>query len=475
MASTPGIFRVLNNAKLLQKLFPKQFLLLRTDRDRMLIALVSSSKDLAGTMIRKRLLSLLGTDGSEDIEYCGHILRFFETEDRLIYENLLDERTCADLIIFISRHTSKNPFPALTVHVTGNYGDAALGGEPRSLAAAAPRMMHAVLNELAKNAPEGYRVSYEVTHHGPTDLKTPSFFVEIGSTEKEWADENAAEAVASSLLKTMPEKNDDSIRLIGFGGNHYAARETETALNSNAAFGHIVHTRDIPLIDENLIYLMIKRTSADAAYIDKKAVKGKHFKKIEEFVSKHKLPVISEGELKSIAGLDWTVYTGIRKLAERLVFGCRVEVVNLKGRGEPDVVYMDPELIDETLKADKKGFLNGLSDLEAVLIFSPGGELQPIFITYKEKRVQLINALITLCVKILHKERGTTVDRDLLTIKKTRLDPKKAAELGVRKGPLLGKLASGQEVEIDGRVIRPSMVLKVEEKVLKIPGLEGYL
>ncbi|WP_421909305.1 D-aminoacyl-tRNA deacylase [Methanolacinia petrolearia] len=441
----------------------------------MLIAIVSSSLDPAGTAIRKSLLSMLGTDGSEDIVYGGHTLRFFETEDRLIYENNLDERTGADLVIFISRHTSKNPFPALTVHVTGNYGDAALGGEPQSLAAAAPEWMHAVLNELNKKTPTDYRVSYEVTHHGPTDLKTPSFFVEIGSSEKEWADENAAKAVASSLLEVLSAGSVSGIRIIGFGGNHYAARETETALNSNAAFGHIVHTRNIPLIDRAMVAQMIERTSADAAYIDKKALKGEDVRKIEELISETGLPLLSEGELRSISGLEWNTYLEIRKIAGAGVPGCHVEVRNLKGAGVPETFQVDRELILEAIKADKRDFFNNVDKIPVVYLYSADGNFQPIFISYKENRLQLINALITLCVKILRKGRGTTVEGDLLTLKKTRLDPRKAAELGIKKGPLLGELASGREVEVDGRKISPSMVLTVEEKTLRIPGLEGYL
>lgn len=441
----------------------------------MLIAIVSSSQDPAGSAIRKMLLSMLDSDGSEDLVYGNHTLRFFETEDRLIYENGLDDRTGADLIIFISRHTSKNPFPALTVHVTGNFGDAALGGEPFSLAAAAPDWMHAVLNKLKRKAPEGYRVSYEVTHHGPTDLDTPSFFVEIGSTEKEWSDGNAAKAVASSLLEVISGERGGVIRMIGFGGNHYAARETETALNSGAAFGHIVHTRDIPLIDYSMISQMTEKTSADAAYIDKKALKGEDVRRLEGLLSEGGLPVLSEGELRSVTGLEWKTFLEIRNLAGELIPGGRIEVRNLKGRGAPEAVPVDSELIFETIKADKKAFMKSLDDIQVVCLYSADGVFQPIFITYKENRVQLINALITLCVKILHKERGTTVEGDLLTLKKIRLDPLKAAELGVRKGPLLGKLASGREVEIGGRVIYPSMVLKVEEKTLRIPGLEGYL
>ena len=112
--------------------------------------------------------------------------------------------------------------------------------------------MQATLRALAKHCPEGYHVSYEVTHHGPTGLRLPSFFVEIGSTEKEWTDPVAARAVAESVLAAAPG---NPIPLIGFGGTHYATRETEIALSSRGAFGHIAHTREIATIDEHMVKL----------------------------------------------------------------------------------------------------------------------------------------------------------------------------------------------------------------------------
>ena len=33
-----------------------------------------------------------------------------------------------------------------------------------------------------------YEITIEATHHGPTSLKKPLLFIEIGSTEKQWAD-----------------------------------------------------------------------------------------------------------------------------------------------------------------------------------------------------------------------------------------------------------------------------------------------
>ena len=173
-------------------------------------------------------------------------------------------------MIFLSRHSSVNPVPVLTVHVTGNYRDAELGGSSRTLAPAAPAMMHAILRALARHCPEGYRVSYEVTHHGPTGLSHPSFFVEIGSTEKEWADPAAGRAVADAVLDAMPLA--DAVPLVGFGGTHYAVRETEIALATRGAFGHIAHTREIATLDGEIIRSMIEKSGAVAAYIDRKAL-----------------------------------------------------------------------------------------------------------------------------------------------------------------------------------------------------------
>ena len=152
----------------------------------MKVALINSRQDKAGVNIRHHIEQLLDTivpGGDLDRTY-----DFYDVAERLIHAEHIDTQIDADLLIFLSRHYSANPVPVLTVHVTGNFGAADVGGTPRTLAPAAPAMMQATLRELRKHCPEGYRVSYEVTHHGPTGLSHPSFFVEIGSTEKEWTD-----------------------------------------------------------------------------------------------------------------------------------------------------------------------------------------------------------------------------------------------------------------------------------------------
>ena len=52
---------------------------------------------------------------------------------------------------------------------------------------------------LKKKLKLDYEVSYEVTHHGPS-LDVPAMFVELGSSENQWSDSKAAEAVAHSAM-----------------------------------------------------------------------------------------------------------------------------------------------------------------------------------------------------------------------------------------------------------------------------------
>ena len=93
----------------------------------MRVALVNSRQDKAGVNIRHHIEQLLAANPDGRWNEQGRTYDFFETEVRLIHAAGLDQRIDADLVIFLSRHSSVNPVPVLTVHVTGNFGIAALG------------------------------------------------------------------------------------------------------------------------------------------------------------------------------------------------------------------------------------------------------------------------------------------------------------------------------------------------------------
>jgi D-aminoacyl-tRNA deacylase len=437
----------------------------------MKVALINSRQDKAGMNIRYHIEHLLDTIVPGGDQDQNRTYDFYDMAERLIHAEHFDARIDADLLIFLSRHYSANPVPVLTVHVTGNFGAAEVGGTPRTLAPAAPAMMQATLRALRKHCPEGYRVSYEVTHHGPTGLSHPSFFVEIGSTEKEWTDPVAARAVAESVLSASSM---NPVPLIGFGGTHYATRETEIALTTRGAFGHIAHTREIPKLDEELVHAMMAKSGAVAAYIDRKALDREELRNLTGMLNRLSILRLSESEIMAMGHLSWNTYQVVRVMAEQVSSGARCYVHNLQGEGRLCTVRVNPDLIGETVKSDETGLIQSLDNLPVVHLSTRENRLLPEFITYEDHSSQIINDLNTLCVKIIRNKENTATEKDTLIIHKVRFDPHKARNLGVPAGPSYKHLVAGQAVEIDGRMITPDMVSSCSEIKLHIPGLEKF-
>jgi D-aminoacyl-tRNA deacylase len=333
-------------------------------------------------------------------------------------------------------------------------------------------MMQATLRALARHCPEGYRVSYEVTHHGPTGLFHPSFFVEIGSTPEEWADPAAGHAVACAVLEAAVRP--DAIPLVGFGGTHYAARETQIALASRGAFGHIAHTREVPALDETMCRSMLEQSGAVAAYIDRKALDHATFSRLTELLDRTGILRLSETEIAALGHLPWETYRAVRDLAASTCPGARCFVHALEGTGPLALVSVDPVLLSEAKRCDEAALVHGLSPLPVVHLTTGDNVLLPQFVVFAKNSSEIINALNTLCVKIIRNRESTATENDYLVIRKVRFDPGKARELGVPAGPAYRQLAAGQAVELDGRVISPDRVSVTTETRIHIPGLENY-
>jgi D-aminoacyl-tRNA deacylase len=437
----------------------------------MKVALINSRDDLAGCNIRHHIKQCL-SEARPPNKCQERSYDFFDVGGRLIHAAGVDAGIDADLIIFLSRHSSVNPVPVLTVHATGNFGAAELGGSPRTLAPAAPAMMQATLRALTHHCPEGYRVSYEVTHHGPTELCHPSFFVEIGSTEKEWVDPVAGRAVAEAVLSAAPV---NAIPLIGIGGTHYAPRETSIALSTRGAFGHIASSlRQVTILDKEMVQAMIVQSSAIAAYIDRKSLSSTDLERLTTILESLKIPRLFESEIVALDNLSWDTYYAVRDLAANVSLGARCVVHALSGNGSLTVISPDPALFAETKRCDEPAFIRGLEALPIVHLTNENNVLLPHFVGFSKDSSELINALNTLCVKIIRNRENTATENDCLVIRKNRFDPAKARKLGVPAGPTYRQLAAGQAVELDGRVITPDQVSVVSETRIHIPGLENY-
>src|SRR5207237_2734243 len=132
-----------------------------------------------------------------------------------------------DLVVYLSKHRSESGRPSLTVHPIGNPGAAEFGGQPETLVPSAPRWMTAALRGLRHAGRAlGYEVTFRGTHPGPY-LTSPTFFIEQGSTAREWGDREASRAIARVVIDLRPL---NAALAIGLGGGHYVPRPTDVAL-----------------------------------------------------------------------------------------------------------------------------------------------------------------------------------------------------------------------------------------------------
>lgn len=442
------------------------------------ILLVSSRSDPAGTLIHEEVKKLL----AEHPELSGRFLHR-QFDERLIYLDGPSLATDADCIIFLSRHASKEPRPVLTVHVTGNFGPADFGGTQRTLTGAATGMMHAIMNQLAREVPDGYAVTYEATHHGPTKIPVPSCFVEVGSTEVEWQDRNAAAAVARAVISAIPEK---VVQLTGFGGTHYAKRQTEITLTTRGGFGHIMPSRDLIHLDQELFTTIVRGSGAEAIYIDRKAVTKDDIRRIEGYAGLLELPVVGQSDLLGLKDLSFAEYKKIITIADRVLPGSSITLHALHQASNPVEVVIPAELLAEASKVNPNELSTGLSLLPVAHLSGNGVAFYHIFITDSDYLPFISGKIIDLCVSIISAYYGenVSVSHDnpktgemssvlhdtscILTITERKFSPQKAADLGIMPGKDFGRLAGGETLTLGDQIITPDQVVESMVRQIRV-------
>jgi D-aminoacyl-tRNA deacylase len=120
-----------------------------------------------------------------------------------------------------------------------------------------------------------YAVTLEATHHGPTELGVPTLFVEVGSTEREWADP-AAGAVAAEGIWAAATRPADGKVAVGFGGGHYCNKHCSALREGGYAFSHIFSKYFFEDYDKSIVRMAYDRTvgGCRTAVIDWKGIRG---------------------------------------------------------------------------------------------------------------------------------------------------------------------------------------------------------
>lgn len=251
---------------------------------------IFSKKDIAGKNIGKILIEKHKFEEVNENLYKNRDLLIMQIDSEVMYLTKLDLKP--EICIVASRHSSESKMPCLTLHSTGNFSVAELGGNSKELGISPALYIAKGLKNLKKNSThEKCEICLEATHHGPTQLNFPIMFMEVGSSLKEWQNLNLCEIVADSIYETLtnePEKKDSAI---GFGGGHYCKKFSQI---ENFALGHICPKYNLSKIDEKIIDEMIKKTIPLPRYalIEKKGM-SKEKKRILELLEKTNLKINS--------------------------------------------------------------------------------------------------------------------------------------------------------------------------------------
>ncbi len=229
-------------------------------------AVIVSRKDPAGLNIKEALLSnfcfrrTANTYDNEPVYEFGNIL-LFTTQKESIHCEDIDKDIQAEAIIFATTHKSQQEIKALCVHVPGNWGKAELGGKDRELCiapAAITKLLFVEIVKLAENS--GYEPTLEVTHHGPYLANTPSCFIELGSTAREWQDKHAASIIARAIVFGLEKKPEELKTAIGIGGGHYAPYFSKIMLLPGIAVAHICPKYNLGNLDYEMLEKAIQRS-----------------------------------------------------------------------------------------------------------------------------------------------------------------------------------------------------------------------
>lgn len=245
-------------------------------------AIIVSKKDIAGMNIKGKLLELFSFKESEekydnnpifqldDPKINNAEVKLYTLNKDTVNAEDIDKEIGADIFIFATRHSAKVGVKTLCLHTPGNWGKAELGGKEKKLCNPLPSLLKEGLKIL-----EGYNNDYEktleATHHGPY-LEKPCMFIEIGSSEEEWRDENAAEIIAKTIIKLVKTKIKEYQVALGLGGTHYAANFNKVILRTDYSIGHICPKYNLENLDEDTLNEAMRKPKVEIVLLDWKGM-----------------------------------------------------------------------------------------------------------------------------------------------------------------------------------------------------------
>ena len=253
--------------------------------------LVAFKNDPAGYNMAKFISQKMEKDGDM---YRGEKFDLIEIDSPAISADWLDEKYDYDGFVFLSKHAAESQKLALTCHSTGNFDEAKFGGNQKEIAIPYPNLQKRYMQILWENHelfPE-FEITIEATHHGPTHLKKPSIFVEIGTTESQWNDENLCSSIAKLIVETLEKPSNSFPFAICFGGTHYSEKFTKELLFGKYALGTVMPKHALEFLTPDLFeHLLAQNNGVKTALLDWKSL-GKYKQTLNDLLSTTELEII---------------------------------------------------------------------------------------------------------------------------------------------------------------------------------------
>ena len=424
-----------------------------------MIGIVVSRADEASVHIGEHLRSLADWEQTETGVYRSEGFELREFDDlHLHLDSVATHFDDPECVVFASRHSGDSG-RLLSAHYTGNFGTAEYGGADRDLSKPCPTAHKHVIRSLTEHAPDGWDVAMECTHHGPTEVGAPAMFVELGSSEAEWRDPAGAKAVAKSILDLRDRPTEPTRTVVGFGGNHYAPRPTRLIRETDVAVGHVAADWSLdelgdPETNDDLVDRMFETSDAAVAVFD-----GDH-QALRSVIEDQGYRVVSETWIRETTGrsmeLIETVERALSSVDEGVRFGSVQAAADaVRSRKLPDELLAECHGIDTatTLQAVKQSTV-------AYETIDNGNRVQGSGAFATEEGYDV---LVDSLAEILDREyEAVRLVEDVVVAERDAFDPAAAQNAGVPEGPLFGKLAAGQPVDVDGETIVPEQAQKRE-------------
>jgi len=274
-------------------------------------------------------------------------------------------------------------------------------------------------------------------------------------------------------------KDSDSPVAVGFGGTHYAPRQTALILSTDITFGHIFPSHALDELDEIMISQAFLKSGADFAYFDRKSMKREQREKLSKIIEAIGFEVLKESDIREMDGIPWKFCLQLRKRVKEIcpsgktviTEGIKCALSSCQSCICPGVkiARISPGLLSEAEKLDKNALKVFLCDHNIAYIEYEDGRFAHILIGLDDSCARLAaEELRDKCMEIIKKHYDVCLDKGIMQISDRKFSPRLAKSFGIEDLQLYGKLARGESVVIDGKTINPEMVYETNKRAIKL-------